>query len=67
MNPLYGQYYKVDGERIDQGRVYAEDNYPNYHWHRGALLSHSKGVFRDPIQFKPEFTEVLSSRLEDSP
>ena len=25
INPLYGHYYKVDGERIDEGRVYAED------------------------------------------
>ena len=24
-NSLYGQYYNTDGERIDQGRVYAED------------------------------------------
>ena len=67
MNPLFGQYYKVDGERIDHGGVYAEDNNPNYNWHRGALLVHSKGVFRDPTQFKPEYTEVLSSRLEGSP
>ena len=25
INPVYGHYYKVDGERIDEGRVYAED------------------------------------------
>ena len=30
-NFLYGQYYKVDGERIDQGRLYAEDRNPNYY------------------------------------
>ena len=30
-NVLYGQYYNPDGERIDQGRVYAEDRNPNYH------------------------------------
>jgi len=25
-NPLYGQYYKVDGERVDERRVYVEDS-----------------------------------------
>ena len=25
------QYYNPDGERIDQGRVYAQDRNPNYH------------------------------------
>ena len=30
-NVLYGQYYNVDGERIDQGRVYVEDRNLNYY------------------------------------
>ena len=30
-NAVYGQYYSDDGERIDQGRVYAEDRNPNYY------------------------------------
>ena len=30
-NMLYGQYYNAEGERIDQGRVYAQDRNPNYY------------------------------------
>ena len=31
INPLYGHYYKVDGERIDEGRVYAVDSNTDYY------------------------------------
>ena len=31
INPLYGHYYKADGERIDEGRVYVEDSNTNYY------------------------------------
>ena len=30
-NALYGLYYSDDGERIDQGRAYAEDHNPGYY------------------------------------
>ena len=31
VNPLYGHYYKVDGERIDQRRMYAQDSNDTYY------------------------------------
>jgi len=30
-NAVYGLYYNSEGERIDQGRVYAEDSNPDYY------------------------------------